>query len=296
MELIESQAEICYQLFISAVETMAGAVLEGWEPDTKTKLASKGGLVSYATKKEGLSREVAERLALEASRGNPWSSRKFKKFFLDNLDRGAIRSEDKLFIVPQEFCPKDDDEIEKALGEVYKIRSGATHSGLPYPDTPPSGHRPAPFKAWSVLFTKEHPFPPIGWFERVVNNAICNFLRRELAVDTPAQQGDRGFGESPSAHLQSTPNEGDNVVGKTNPTTSGQDRAMHEVTQALSDKFEVKGYWWLPGNPVQDTRCANLRQWQHLAGSVRLPAIPGDGRTKGRRRGRAARADHPGKW
>ena len=57
---------------------MAGAVSRRWEPDTKTKLASKGGLVSYATKKEGLSREVAERLALEASRGNPWSSRKFK--------------------------------------------------------------------------------------------------------------------------------------------------------------------------------------------------------------------------
>jgi hypothetical protein len=94
MELIESQAEICYQLFISAVETMAGAVLEGLEPDTKTKIASKGGLVSYLTKKEGLSREVAERLALGASRGNPRSSRKFKKFILDNLDRDAIRSED----------------------------------------------------------------------------------------------------------------------------------------------------------------------------------------------------------
>lgn len=190
MELIESQAETCYQLFISAVETMAGAVLEGWEPDTESKVAAKGGLVSYAMKKERLCREAAERLALEASRGNPWSSRKFKKFLLDNLNREAIRTEDKLFIVPQEFCPKDDAEIERTLGEVYRIRSGVTHSGLPYPDSAPIGPSPtAPFKAWSALFTKEHPFPPIGWFERVVNNAICNYLRRELGDASDAKRG-----------------------------------------------------------------------------------------------------------
>ena len=184
MELIESQAEICYQLFISAVETIAGAVLEGWEPDTESKLAAKGGLVSYATKKEGLGREAAERLALEASRGNPWSNRKFKKFLLDNLDRDAIRSEDKLFIVPQEFCPNED-QIEKAIGEVYQTRSGATHAGRSYPATAAIGPLTSvPAKALDAIINMRPSFPPIGWFERIVNNAICNYLRRELVAGT----------------------------------------------------------------------------------------------------------------
>jgi hypothetical protein len=117
MERIESQPDICYQLLISAAETMAGAVLEDWEPDKGGKIASKGALVSYATKSEKLSKDVAERLALEASRDNPWSSRKFKKFLIHNLDREAISREDDLFIVPKEMCPKDD-EIEMASSSV----------------------------------------------------------------------------------------------------------------------------------------------------------------------------------
>ncbi|MBN2022980.1 MAG: hypothetical protein JW809_09310 [Pirellulales bacterium] len=163
MELIESQVEICYQLFISAVETMAGAVLKDWEPDPQSKISAKG---------------------------NGWSKRKFKKFLLDNLDRGAIGREDDLFIVPQEFCPKDD-QIEKALGKVYDIRSGATHAGRSYPASAAIGPSPSvPAKAIDAVVNLRPTFPPIGWFERVVNNAVCNYLRRELRAGT-APEGDR---------------------------------------------------------------------------------------------------------
>jgi hypothetical protein len=180
MERIESQPELCYQLFISAAETMAGAVLEDWEPDRDGKLASKGALVSYATKTEKLSKDVAERLALEASKGNPWSSRKFKKFLLDNLDREAICREDDLLIVPQEFCPKEE-QLEQALGEIYRSRSGASPSGHSYPAGAAIGPSLSlPVKAFAAVINQQRPFPPVGWFERVVNSAICGFLRSQV--------------------------------------------------------------------------------------------------------------------
>ena len=123
----------------------------------------------------------------------------------------------------RKFRPKDDDEIEKALGEVYKIRKRATHSGLPYPTVPPSGRRLLLFKAWSALFTKEHPFPPIGWFEGVVNNAIYNYLRRELgdardakAVTTVTTGVNRGRGEAVSLTFmacQAIPEQGQAQLG-----------------------------------------------------------------------------------
>jgi hypothetical protein len=186
MERVESQPEMCYQLFISAAETMAGAVLADWEPDREGQVASKAALVSYATKTEKLGRDVAERLALEAARGNAWSSRKFKKFLMDHLDRDAIKREDDLFIVPQEICPKDD-EIEQALGEVYQTRSGATHGGHAYPPSAvigPSGFLSV--RAFDAVVNQQRPFPPIGWFERVVNNAICGYLRSQRRGSTSA--------------------------------------------------------------------------------------------------------------
>src|SRR5690606_538026 len=41
MERIGSQLETSYQLFISAAETLAGAVLEDWEPEIEAKIASR---------------------------------------------------------------------------------------------------------------------------------------------------------------------------------------------------------------------------------------------------------------
>ncbi len=180
MERIEAQPDICYQLFISAAETMADAVLEEWEPDNNVKIASKSGLVTYATETEKLSIEVAKRLALAVSKGNPWSSRKFRKFIMDNIDTSEVCREDNLFVVPQELCPKEA-EIGKAIGEVYQARSGATHSGHSYPASAAIGPSVMmPVKAFDCVFNQQQPFPPIGWFERVVNNAVCTYIRSEV--------------------------------------------------------------------------------------------------------------------
>jgi hypothetical protein len=180
LNLIESQPEICYQLLISTVETMAGAVLDGWEPNTEATIASKGALVSYATKVEKLSKDVAERLAVEACKGNPWSSKKFKKFLLDNLNHEAIASQDDLFIVPEFFRPKEED-IARALDKVYGTRSGSTHAGHSYPASASIGPSSnIPTEALDGMINQQRPFPPIGWFERVVNCSICGFLRSQV--------------------------------------------------------------------------------------------------------------------
>ncbi len=190
MERMESEPDIPYQLLISAVETLAGAVLEGWEPDEDRKLASKGALISYATKTEKLGKEVAERLALEACRDNPWSNRKVRKFLLDNLDLKAISCEDDLFIVPREMCPKGA-AIEGAIGEIYQTRSGATHGGHSYPASAAVGPSPrVPSDAFDALINEQPPFPPIGWFERVVNYSINAFILSRVEQASSALRGE----------------------------------------------------------------------------------------------------------
>ena len=180
MNLIESQPDISYQLFVAVAETMAGAVLENWEPDDEDKIASKSNIVSYAMAQEGLSKDVADRLALETCRNNPWSAKKFTKFLLEHLDREAIKGEDDLFIVPEFFHPQEAD-IEKSLREVYRNRSGATHGGHSYPASAAIGPSPLfPPKSIDDVFNQKRPFPPVGWFERVLNNAVCGYLRSQV--------------------------------------------------------------------------------------------------------------------
>ena len=184
MERIESQLETSYQLLISAAETMAGAVIEDFDPGREVKLGSKVALVSYAMKEEKLGREVAERLAVEACKDNPWSGRKFTKFLLDNVDREELNREDKLFMLPQKFCPKED-QIEDALREIYRNRGGAMHGGHSYPASAAVGTScwisvQASQEFLDATMRNERPFPPIAWFERVVNSAICRFIRSQV--------------------------------------------------------------------------------------------------------------------
>jgi hypothetical protein len=196
MERIESQPETCYQQFISAAETIAGAALEDWVPERDVRVRSRENLVAWATKTQKLSQGVAERLALEASKDNPWTSRKFKKFLLDNMDHEAIGRKDDLFVVPQELCPKAD-EIANALGEIYQCRSGASHSGQSYPASASVGPSTTfSLRAFDEVMNEQRPFPPIGWFERVVNTAISRYVRSQV----------NQLDSRPSEHKEATAN------------------------------------------------------------------------------------------
>ena len=181
MELIENQHEICYQLLISAVETMAGEVDLKWTPETKDKLElqSSKALISCA-KKEGISEDVAKRLSLEACKDYSWSGRKFREFILENVNHADLAKEDDLFCVPEMFCPSRE-QLGKALGEIYQARGGATHKGHAYPVSACIGpSHMIPTRAMDAIINEQPAFPPVGWFERIVNSAICGYLRSQV--------------------------------------------------------------------------------------------------------------------
>jgi hypothetical protein len=181
MEAIETEHQRSYQLLISAAETMAGAVLKGWEPPREERIALKHSFVSYATEQEKLSSDVADRLALVAAKDHSWTGRKFKKFLCDYSDKSAIEKEDDLFVLPPGMCP-DEDNYERAIADVYASRSSVTHSGRSFPASAAIGpYGKVPAKAYDSLFNQQRTFPPIGWFERVVSTAICSYIGSEVA-------------------------------------------------------------------------------------------------------------------
>lgn len=183
MEIVEQQHEICYQLLISAVETIAGEIDLKWkpEPSDMLELASSRALIS-AAKSEGVAEDVAKRIALEASRDYAWTGRRFREFILENVNSQDLSSDDDLFCVPNWLCPKPA-QFRKALTEVYKVRGGATHGGRAYPATACIGpSHLIPAEALGAILNPGPAFPPVGWFERVVNGAICGYLRSQVPI------------------------------------------------------------------------------------------------------------------
>ena len=188
MELVENRPEIAYQMLISAVETMAGAALNSWVPDEDQQLTTQGNVVK-ACVKAGLSEEAAREVALEACKGNPWSRRKFIKFVMDHVGDDVFETEDDLFIVTEHFAPKKED-LKKALSDVYSMRSGASHSGESFPASASIGPSPMlPSEAVRDQMAGKKVFPPIGWFERVVNSAFCNFIFQQIGNGKELSEG-----------------------------------------------------------------------------------------------------------
>lgn len=173
MELIESRPEIAYQMLISAIETIAGAVLSSWTPDEDQQLETRGKLFKEI-KNAGVNEVDARRIVLQDCKSNPWSRRKFVEFLIRFVDEEMIESEDDLFVVLEEFHPKKTD-FKKAVGDIYSMRSGASHSGHAFPMSASMGISPLiPVEVTRQLVLGNSIFPPISWFERIVNSAICN--------------------------------------------------------------------------------------------------------------------------
>lgn len=176
LELIEQRPEISYQLLISSIETIANDVLRSFTPNITDMVETKRAVVELALK-FGLSEEQAQELAITACRGDRWISRKFKKFLSDHVNDG-LWTEDDVFKVPEFFLPKKG-EFESALSRIYETRSKAIHAGLSYPVSGTlGGHPTVPAKTMLDLGSSDTPFPPVVWFERVVNTALITFLER----------------------------------------------------------------------------------------------------------------------
>jgi len=185
LEMIHERPDISYQLLISSVETIADAALHSFEPPPDAQVKHQKAVFDLAISL-GMKLEQATQLAIEACKHEYWVKRKFKKFLIDNVDDSIWTEQDDLFRIARVLTLPQREDFEKTLSKVYDARSKATHVGKPFPVT--ALHTGGPFmpeKLASAVFRSIHSgspltFPPVAWFERVVNSAISSFWERSL--------------------------------------------------------------------------------------------------------------------
>ena len=146
-----------------------------------------------------LGEETARNLALEACKNAPWARRKFRKFLMDNVGASVWEEEDDLFRWPTlQFLPRRE-EFQKTLNTVFDARSIATHWRHQFPN--PASYSGGPTIPWRVASARlasatlgtSSIFPPVVWFERIVNVAIRTFWERSVSVlgGTATANGDQ---------------------------------------------------------------------------------------------------------
>lgn len=182
LELIESRPDIAYQLLISTVESLANVALGDYEPEESEKVANKAA-VQQRAREFGLSEDQAKLLCLDACRGDRWLKRKFKKFLLDFASLDDLATKDRVFPVPESFCPPKE-QIPQVLGRIYDMRSGNLHSASPFPKHVGIGVTP-----WIKVgqlpvgwMFKQLEVPPVPWFERATSLAAQKFLAEKSSL------------------------------------------------------------------------------------------------------------------
>jgi len=185
LELIRDQPHISYQVLISAVETLANEALNSFQPDDDEKVEHQRNVFNLM-KDLGIGDDIARQVAIAACKREHWATRKFKKFLADNIDSSIWEKEDDLFkTLPNSVPPRD--QFEKTLGKIYDARSKATHFGQQFPISAAyAGDPMIPAAITTLLLGADPVFPPVVWFERLVNKAITRFWQSSVsAVLTP---------------------------------------------------------------------------------------------------------------
>lgn len=179
LELIHERPDISYQLLISSVETIATAALGSFQPPDDAKVGHQKAVYDLAQSLD-LNEDAARGLAIQACNREHWATKKFKKFLVDNVDESVWTEQDELFHhMPQEVLPRRE-QFERILGRIYDARSKATHVGESFPASAAYTGGPSVSVRASMLFGSESAFPPVVWFERIVNNALCGFWERAV--------------------------------------------------------------------------------------------------------------------
>jgi hypothetical protein len=180
LELIHDRPDISYQLLISSVETIADETLRFFQPPDEAKLEHQRAVYDLALSLK-LGKETAKKLAIEACKRERWTTRKFKQFLKDNVGESVWTEQDELFPnIRLEISPKREN-FEQTLNKIYGARSGATHTGKPFPVTASyTGGPRISVRVADALFGTESLFPPVVWFERVVNSALYGYWDRTV--------------------------------------------------------------------------------------------------------------------
>ena len=187
LKLIREQPDIAYQLLISSVETIATEALRDFQPEDAAKVKHQQAVFNLAVEL-GLGEGDAKSLALKACTHERWATRKFKKFLTDNIDDTVWEKEDDLYRMPSGLLRLSREHLQEALDNIYRARSKATHAGQQFPATasysggPSISVRAAMAMESSVQSASRPPFPPVVWFERLVNVAIRNFWERSATA------------------------------------------------------------------------------------------------------------------
>jgi hypothetical protein len=192
LELIHEQPDIAYQLLISSVETIANQAERHLQPDDDAKVEHQKAVFDLALEigrglkglaiENGQLTEVARKLAIMACKKEHWATTKFKKFLTDNVDHSVWDKEDDLFWIPLKLLPRRQD-FQRVLGKIYDARSKATHLGQRFPaEASFSGGPTVSVNVMLAFFRSDSRFPPVVWFERIVNTAIRTFWERSVAT------------------------------------------------------------------------------------------------------------------
>ena len=181
MVLVESQYEIAYQLLISASETIANIALKGWKPSDDDILIKENCLYKHLQNK--LSDDDAKRIALARGKKERYSKQKFIKFLKDNIDNELFKTKDDLWVDYDYLKPGQN--IQERYPTYMIIKAELLMPAKAFllaHSIGPSTQIPAQVvqETFDHIQNQTEIFPPIGWFERVVQNAIMNYVRSQL--------------------------------------------------------------------------------------------------------------------
>jgi hypothetical protein len=175
LELIEQRPDTAYLALVSVVETLASIALATYEPEESERIAIKANVARRA-REFGLYEAQADQIALEATKGDRWLTRKFVKFCKDYCPVSELSKPDPVFMLPEFLKPVARD-FEDCLKNIYSARSKILHVAVPFP--PGAGIGTSP-----MIKVQDLPLdplgkleiPPVTWFERVVSVASRRYL------------------------------------------------------------------------------------------------------------------------
>jgi hypothetical protein len=184
MQLIEERPEMAYQMFIAAAETLASEALKDYSPTDDEKVKAKEKVFDKAIQL-GLKEDAARELAIVATHGMGWTSKKFQRCLRQYTD-DRLWQRDDLFITLEPFLPKKAD-FERALSDIYHSRSSALHTGRSFPATVGVGTSAlVPIDAVVAAFSGDRLLPPVTWFERVVQLALVSYIEAQRTAHLKA--------------------------------------------------------------------------------------------------------------
>jgi hypothetical protein len=175
LELIVDRPDTAYLMLVSVVECLANIALEEFEPNEAEKLESKAHIIKRA-REFGLDEQQAKLLALEASKGDRWLTKRFVKFCTDYCSLAELSKPDNVFMVLDHLTPPAS-EFANVLSRIYRARSKNLHVASPFPPGIGIGMGPEIKIRDLPLDPLGRPdIPPVAWFERVVSIAARKYL------------------------------------------------------------------------------------------------------------------------